>query len=80
MPFEQMHAARRRVNAEGGWVRYRRASEEGEHRVGALAARGSWRIDVAGRPSPPGLTRIERFALMDLEPTDRQWHRRGLRA
>ncbi|MBK3780153.1 superinfection immunity protein [Paraburkholderia aspalathi] len=73
-------ASRRRVNAGCGWVRYRPVREDPEHCARLLAARRSWRIDIAAQPTPPGLSRIERFALMDLEPTDQRWHRRGLRA
>jgi hypothetical protein len=70
----------RRVNAGAGWIRYRPVSEENEEQARLLAARRSWRIGVREPPTPPGLSRIERFAMLGLDESDQRWPRRGLRA
>lgn len=82
MATERRHvaAAKRRVNAGCGWIRYRPVSADLKHCAATLAARRSWRIGVREPPTPPGLSRIERFAMLGLDSTDQRWPRRGLRA
>ncbi|MEX3983751.1 superinfection immunity protein [Paraburkholderia sp. EG287A] len=79
---ERQHvaAAKRQVNAGCGWIRYRPVSEDLEQCAAVLAARRSWRIGLREPPTPPGLSRIERFAMMGLDSSDQRWPRRGLRA
>ena len=79
---ERQHVSspKRQVNAGCGWIRYRPVSQNLEQCAAILSARRSWRIGVREPPTPPGLSRIERFAMMGLDSTDKRWPRRGLRA